>query len=359
MKYSRRDMATSVGIGLAASANQALAQNGVDEALAGLQAVTHRHVTANGIRLHIAEQGTGPLVILCHGFPEGWYCWRNQLGAIANAGFHAVAPDMRGYGQSDLPHEVSSYNIMHLVGDMVGLLAALGEKQAIIVGHDWGATVAWHAALLRPDLFPAVAAMSVPYRQRGLAPPLRILREAGLYTHYWLYYQDVGPADVEYDRDPKATLRRRMYTGSGDAPRDRPSTHILQPGKGALDNTIDPIQFPSWLSEAGLEYMAADFRRTGFRGGLNWYRNIDRNWELLAPWAGAVIRQRALFIAGTEDLVITGPTGKTPLAAMSTTVPNLERTLLIEGAGHYIQQERPQQVNEALLRFLRNGAPVR
>lgn len=249
---------------------------------------------------------------------------------------------------------------MHLVGDVVGLLAALGAalgaKQAIIVGHNWGATVAWHAALLRPDLFPAVVAMSVPFRQRGPAPPLRMLREAGLNTHYWLYYQDVGPADAEYDRDPKVSLRRRMYTGSGDAPRDRPSTHILQPGKGVLDNSLDPERFPAWLSEAGLDYMAADFLRTGFRGGLNWYRNIDRNWELLAPWVGAVIRQRALFIAGTEDLVITGPTGKAPLAAMSTTVPNLERTLLIQGAGHYIQQERPQQVNEALLKFSTPGA---
>ena len=352
MEYSRRGMVAAAGMGLAASASQAPAQRPAEGALAGLIDVKHRRVTANGIRLHIAEQGAGPLVLLCHGFPESWYCWRNQLGAIANAGFHAVAPDMRGYGQSELPHEIGSYSIMHLVGDVVGLLAALGEKHAIIVGHDWGATVAWHAALLRPDLFPAVVAMSVPFRQRGPAPPLRMLREAGLYTHYWLYYQDVGPADAEYDRDPKVSLRRRMYTGSGDAPRDRPSTHILQSGKGVLDNSLDPERFPAWLSEAGLDYMAADFRRTGFRGGLNWYRNIDRNWELLAPWAGAVIRQRALFIAGTEDLVITGPTGKAPLAAMSTTVPNLERTLLIQGAGHYIQQERPLQVNEALLKFL-------
>ena len=254
---------------------------------------------------------------------------------------------------------MSSYLLdITLVGDIVGLVAALGEKQAIIVGHDWGATVAWHAALLRPDVFPAVACMSVPFRQRGPAPPLRLLREAGLNTHYWLYYQDVGVADAEYDRDPKATLRRRMYTGSGEAPRNRPSTHILQPGKGALDNTLEPERLPSWLTDADLNYMAADVTRTGFRGGLNWYRNIDRNWELLAPWAGALVRQRALFIAGTEDLVISGITGKAPLAAMATTVPNLERKLLIEGAGHYIQMERPQLVNEALIPFLR-GVTVR
>ena len=318
--------------------------------------VNHRRVTANSIGIHIAEQGTGPLVLLCHGFPESWYSWRHQLPALAMAGFHAVAPDMRGYGQTDVPPEIASYSIMHLVGDMVGLVDALGQKQAIIVGHDWGASVAWHAALLRPDMFHAVAGMSVPFRQRGPAPPLRLLREAGLYTYYWLYYQDVGLAEAEYDRDPRATLRRTLYSLSGDAPRGRPPVRILQQGKGALDNTIDPEQLPPWLTEADLDYMTADMARTGFRGGLNWYRNMDRNWELLAPWAGAVIRQRALFIAGTEDHLITGPTGKANLEAMATTVPNLERQVLIEDAGHYIQQERPQQVNAALVQFLQSLA---
>ncbi len=347
MPFSRRGLIA--GMGLAASASPAAAQP------AGLRDIKHRRIHTNGIGMHIAEQGSGPLVLLCHGFPESWYSWRHQIAPVANAGFHVVAPDMRGYGQTDAPPEVASYTIMHLVGDMVGLVAALGEKQAIIVGHDWGATVAWHAALLRPDVFPTVAAMSVPFRQRGPAPPLRLLREAGLYTHYWLYYQDVGPADAEYDRDPKVSLRRRIYTGSGDAPRNRPSTHILQPGKGILENSLEPERPLAWLTDADLDYMAADFKHSGFRGGLNWYRNIDRNWELLAPWAGAVIRQRALFIAGTEDIVITGPTGRAPLAAMPVTVPNLERSLIIEGAGHYIQQERPQLVNDALVPFLRRA----
>jgi pimeloyl-ACP methyl ester carboxylesterase len=265
---------------------------------------------------------------------------------------------MRGYGQSDAPPEIASYSIMHLVGDIVGLAATLGQKQAIIVGHDWGATVAWQAALLRPDVFPAIAAMSVPFRPRGPAPPLLLLREQGLYTYYQIYYQDVGVADAEYDRDPRSTLRRTFFSLSGDAPRGRPPVRILQPGKGALDNLIDPERLPPWLTEADLDYMTADLTRTGFRPGLNWYRNVDRNWELLAPRAGAVIRQRALFIAGTEDHVIYGPTGtgKPKLEAMAATVPNLERPLLIEGAGHYIQQERPQQVNAALIQFLRGVA---
>ena len=356
MEYSRRDIAALAGMGLAGMASGALAQR--PEALPPFVPanIKHRRIKANSINLHIAEQGTGPLVLLCHGFPESWYSWRNQFAALANAGFHAVAPDMRGYGQSDAPPEVASYSIMHLVGDMVGLVESLGQKQAIIVGHDWGATVAWHAALFRPDVFPAVVALSGPYRLREPAPPLRLLREKGLYTYYWIYYQDVGVAEAEFDRDPKATLRRRMYISSGDAPRNRRDPYILQPGKGVLDNTIEPERLPAWITEADLDYMSADFARTGFRGGINYYRNIDRNWEMLAPWAGAIIRQKALFIAGAQDPSIGSATNKAPLEAMKTTVPNLQRQVLIEGAGHWIQQERPQQVNTALIQFLSDYA---
>ena len=263
-----------------------------------------------------------------------------------------VAPDMRGYGQTDVPPEIESYTIMHLVGDVTGLVDALGEKQAIIVGHDWGATVAWSAALVRPEMFRAIAALSVPYRQRGAVAPLRALRAAGLHTYYYLYYQDVGVAEAEYDRDPRLTLRMTYSTLSGDAGRGRPDVRMLQPGKGALDNLINPERLPSWLTEADLDTMAADISRTGFRGGLNWYRNADRNWELLAPWTGALIQQPALFIAGREDHVIQGPLGKGPLDALERNVPILRRKLIIDGVGHYVQQERPREVNAALIEFL-------
>jgi len=318
------------------------------------QGLQHKFAQVNGIKMHYVEQGSsGPLVVLVHGFPESWYSWRHQLPAIGAAGFRVVAPDMRGYGQTDVPPETESYTIMHLVGDVTGLVDALGERQAIIVGHDWGATVAWTAALIRPDMFRAVAAMSVPYRPRGAVPPLRALRDAGLYTYYYLYYQDVGVADAEYERDPRRTLRSTFYTLSGDAPRGLPPPRMLQPGKGALDNLINPERLPPWLTEADLDYMVADITRTGFRGGLNWYRNVDRNWEMLAPWTGTRIQQPALFIAGSEDHVIQGPLGKVPLEQLKTNVPNLRRQLIIDGAGHYIQQERPQQVNAALIDFLR------
>ena len=348
MRFTRRSMAGITGLGFAAAQLPGFDPN----------SVMHRFIQTNGIKLHIAELGSGPLVLLIHGFPESWYSWRNQFAALANAGFHVVAPDMRGYGKSDLPPEVASYSLMHLTGDVLGLVTALGRKQAVIIGHDWGATVAWHAALFRPDVFSLMATMSVPFRQRGPAPPLRLLREQGLHTYYWLYYQDVGVADAEYNRNVRESLRRTLFSLSGDFPRDRPNIRILQPGKGVLDNTINPDRLPDWLTEADLDYMSVDMARTGFRGGLNWYRNIDRNWELLAPWAGAPVRQRALFIAGSEDHVIKGPTGKAQVEAMATTVPNLERKLILDGAGHYVQQERPAEVNKALLEFLRGpGIP--
>jgi pimeloyl-ACP methyl ester carboxylesterase len=317
--------------------------------------VTHRTVTANAIDLHIAEAGSGPLVILCHGWPELWYSWRHQLPALAAAGFHAVAPDMRGYGRSAAPEAVDAYTIMHLVGDMVGLVAALGEREAVIVGHDWGAPVAWGSALLRPDIFRAVCAMSVPHRVRRSKPPLQMIREAGLHTYYWIYFQTPGVAEAEFERDVAATMRRLLYSGSGDLPREGRGqlALVLKPGGGFLDNTVDPERLPAWLTEDDLAVMTAEYKRTGFRGGLNWYRNIDRNWELLAPFAGLEIRQPALFIAGTRDAVITGEVARRAVDELPTTVPGLKRSLLIEGAGHWVQQERPDEVNAALIDFLK------
>jgi pimeloyl-ACP methyl ester carboxylesterase len=316
----------------------------------------HRDVTANGIRIHFVEQGTGPLVLLCHGFPEGWYSWRAQLSALAAAGYRTVAPDMRGYGRTEAPPEISAYTVLDIVGDMVGLVSALGAKQAVIVGHDWGASIAWHAALFRPDLFPAVAALSVPFRQRGPAPPLHMLRKAGQLTHYWFHLQEPGVAEAEFERDTRAALRRILFSISGDAP---PETRrlTLQPGKGWLANTINPDHLPAWFTDADLDHMSAEFSRSGFRGGLNWYRNIDRNWELTAPWAGASIHQPALFIAGSEDPVIALGSGAAAVQALPDTVPGLTRTLLIDGAGHFIQQERPRVVNEALVGFLEGLSP--
>jgi pimeloyl-ACP methyl ester carboxylesterase len=178
----------------------------------------HRTVETNGIRMHVAEQGAGPLVILCHGFPESWYSWRHQLAVLAAAGFHAVAPDMRGYGHTDAPAEIEAYTLLHLVGDMVGLVGALGETSAVIAGHDWGAPVAWHAALLRPDLFRAVIGLSVPFRPRGAVRPTAVMPHTDEAIFYQLYFQTPGEAEAELGRDVRSTMRRLAYSGSGNAP---------------------------------------------------------------------------------------------------------------------------------------------
>src|SRR5271163_581022 len=181
-------------------------------------AITHRTVEANGIHIHIAEQGEGPVVVLCHGFPESWYSWRHQLAALAEAGFRAVAPDMRGYGQTDRPEPIDQYTLLHLVGDMVGLLDALGVDQAAIAGHDWGAPVAWHAALLRPDRFRAVIGLSVPFIRRGSAAPTSHMPRRDDAMFYQLYFQKPGVAEAELERDVRATIAKLLYSASGDVP---------------------------------------------------------------------------------------------------------------------------------------------
>jgi pimeloyl-ACP methyl ester carboxylesterase len=321
---------------------------------------THRTIATNGIELHVAEQGTGPLVVLCHGFPESWYSWRHQLTALAEAGYRAVAPDMRGYGESARPEAIDQYTLLHLVGDMVGLVDALGEKSAVIVGHDWGAPVAWHAALVRPDRFRAVAGLSVPFRGRGPARPTTVMPQDDAAVFYQLYFQTPGVAEAELDRDPLLSLRRVIYGASGDAPDDAGGAWLSRPIVGMVDRRIglvaglpEPAVLPAWLSQAELEAYAAAFARSGFRGGLNWYRNIDRNWELLAPFAGARVTVPALYIHGDRDVVVRMPGADKMLAALPALVPDLRRQITLAGCGHWTQQERPAEVNAALIAFLR------
>jgi pimeloyl-ACP methyl ester carboxylesterase len=312
-----------------------------------------RDIAVNGIRLSVTEAGEGPLVLLCHGWPELAHAWRHQIPALAAAGYRVAAPDMRGFGRSEAPAEQDAYSILHLVGDMVGLVQALGATEAVIVGHDWGASVAWHAALLRPDLFRAVAALSVPFRSRGPAAPVQALIAAGRSRFYWVYFQDPGRAEAEFEADPEETLRRILGGLSAtDGPRDPNEVLMLPEGGGFLDMLRRPEALPAWLSQEDLATMATAFRASGFRGGLNYYRNLDRNWALTAPWVGASVRQPALFVAGRRDPVILSPFGRQAMEAMPRHVPGLRRSVLIEGAGHWIQQERPAEVTAALLDFL-------
>jgi pimeloyl-ACP methyl ester carboxylesterase len=321
---------------------------------------THRFVEANGIRIHLAEQGTGPLVLLCHGFPELWSAWHYQLSALAEAGYHAVAPDLRGYGQTSRPDEVEHYTLLHLVGDLVGILDALGEERSILVGHDWGGVLAWQAALTRPDRFGALVSMSSPYLPRG---PLSGTRSTLPPTQAWkenwgnqFFYQAAllqpGRAQAELGGDVRTSLRRLLYGASGDAePSQRWHPILPDPTASLLNSAGNPASLPAWLSEDELDYCAGEFERTGFEAAINWYRNSDRNWELLAAYSGAKVTQPTLFLFGEQDPLLEIPGAQRAIERMPQYVPRL-RTIGLPGCGHWIGQERAAQVNQAMLEFL-------
>jgi pimeloyl-ACP methyl ester carboxylesterase len=325
---------------------------------------TQRMIESNGIRLNIAEQGKGPLVLLCHGFPESWYSWRHQIDALAAAGFHAVAPDMRGYGKSDRPEPIDQYTIFHLVGDLVGLLDALNSPTAIIVGHDWGAAIAWQAARLRPDRFRAVACLSVPYRPRSPVLPTSVMPRTADAQFYMLYFQEPGVAEAEFERDPRTTVNAMLYgvSGEGIAARSAaaasggaaPNPGMVPRDGGMLRGPGAPATLPAWLSETDIEFYAGEFKRNGFRGPLNYYRNIDRNWELLAPFTDVKVTVPALFVAGDRDIVVAVPGMDQHLASLKQFVPALRDINMLPGCGHWTQQERPTEVNAAIIDFARS-----
>ena len=316
-----------------------------------MHAVQHRTVEANGVRIHLAEQGSGPMVLFCHGFPETWWSWRHQLQALAAAGYHAVAADMRGYGESERPAAIDQYSLFHLVGDMVGVLDGLGGQEAVIVGHDWGAPVAWHAALMRPDRFRAVVGLSVPYRPRGRNRPTTVMPRTAEAMFYQLYFQAPGVAEAELQHDVAASMRA-ILTGGFDGRDPAAIPGMVRDGGGFLDGMRAGPELPPWLAQSELDVFVESFRRSGFAGGLNWYRNIDRNWELLAPFAGAPVTVPALYMAGDKDLVVRFPGMMKAIEGLKHDVPLLRETVLLPGCGHWTQQERAAEVNAALIRFL-------
>jgi pimeloyl-ACP methyl ester carboxylesterase len=307
-------------------------------------------IHTNSVELQIAEAGEGPLVVLCHGFPELSYSWRHQLPALAAAGYHAVAPDQRGYGASTRPAPREDYDILHLTDDILGLIDALGETKAVLVGHDWGAPVVWTLAQRRPDVVRGVVGMSVPFSPRAPMPPTQIFKQIFSDTWFYiLYFQDPGVADADLSRDTATTMRRFLCAIGGDAP-DGAMADFLSPrdGRGMVDRLPEPDGLPPWLGQEELDHFTAVFAESGFTGGLNWYRNMDRNWELTADLAGRGIDVPAAFVVGQKDPVIAmaSPDG------MAEWIPDLRGITIVPGAGHWIQQERPNEVNTALLAFL-------
>jgi pimeloyl-ACP methyl ester carboxylesterase len=323
-----------------------------DEQSANTDGITHRFVEANGIRMHVAEQGEGPLVVLLHGFPESWYSWRHQLPALAAAGYHAVAPDLRGYGQTDRPEGVEKYSQLHLVGDVIALLDALGEEQAVLVAHDFGTSVAWNTAQLRPDRVRGVVALSVPYLPRGPVSALTGLTQALGPGFYMNYLQEPGVAEAELERDPRESILRFFNWGFGDSPQADGPTLPVVPEGGTLFDLMPKAESPAWLTEADIEFYTAEYARTGFTGGLNWWRTIDLSWELTAPFQGAPLTPPALYVHGDRDGSVTLPGMDQLIANLAYLVPNLKRTVVLPGTGHWTQQERPEEVNAELVKFL-------
>jgi pimeloyl-ACP methyl ester carboxylesterase len=313
---------------------------------------TERLVDTNGVQLRVVEAGDrgAPVVVLAHGFPELAYSWRHQISALADAGYHVLAPDQRGYGGSSRPDAIEAYDIHQLTGDIVGLLDDVGAERAVWVGHDWGAIVVWNAPLLHPDRVAAVAALSVPVVPRAKVPPTQAFRKVfGENFFYMVYFQEPGLADAELDGDPARTLRRLM-AGPGSLADETTAPRMLAPGpEGFIDRLPEPDELPDWISQDQLDHYISEFTRTGFTGGLNWYRNFDRNWETTPELAGATISVPCLFIGGTADPVLAFT--RADRAAQMITGPYDQ--VMLEGAGHWLQQERPDEVNAALLDFLK------
>jgi len=313
----------------------------------------HRFAHSNGIRMHYVEAGSGPLVILCHGFPESWYSWRHQLRALAEAGFRAIAPDQRGYGETDVPAATDSYSLCHLTGDVVGLLYDLGQASAIIVGHDWGSPVAWTSALLRPDLFRGVALLSVPYLPNlwGGRRPTELMRAmvGEDKDFYQLYFQEEGVVEEELEEDVRRSLLGMYYSGSATASADHRWRAVFSRSERFIDTLHVPEALPSWLEQGDLEYYSEQFAKSGFRGAVNWYRNLDRNSELLAFLKNAKIEQPSIFIAGEKDGVV--QMYRDAYDGLERSMPRLLHKTLIPNAGHWVQQEQPEAVNRLLVDF--------
>ena len=316
-----------------------------------IEGVSLRFVESNGVTMRLAEAGSGPVVLMAHGFPESWYSWRHQIKALAAAGFRAIAPDMRGYGLSDAPKEAHAYLLDTLAADMIGILDALDVDSAHMVGHDWGSPVASHTVVTYPDRFKSLTLLSVPYGPRSPVAPMAAMRErVGDNFFYMIYHNEPGGvAEAEYDANTREFLFS-IYQ-SPTSPRHPPRvTDPKRSAGGWIPRLGLPKALPHWLNQADLDYYVRQFERTGFRGGVNYYRNFDQNWKAAQKIEDPVIRVPTLFVAGDQDLVIAGANAEQLRARMSPVITNLSLELL-PGIGHWVQQEAPGKINRAMLDF--------
>jgi pimeloyl-ACP methyl ester carboxylesterase len=295
-------------------------------------------VQLNGIEMAVDEHGSRgrPVVVLVHGFPELGFSWRHQVGPLADAGYHVLVPDLRGFGGSDAPPDPAAYAIDVLARDVLGLIDHAGAETAIVIGHDWGADLAWKTAWLHPNRVSAVGGLSVPFVPRAPAPPLGIMRRHLGEDFYIVWFQQPGVAEAALERDVRRTI----------------ATSRVWNAAWAADSTEDPPT-PSFLTDAELQVYVDAFTRTGFRGGLNYYRNLDRNWERTATVAERRITQPALFLTGERDPV----RHFMPAEAMNGWVTDLRVNAVIPHAGHWLQQQAPKAVTSYLLTWLAEVEP--
>lgn len=316
-----------------------------------------RTIRANGVNIRAAVQGEGPLVVMVHGFPESWYSWRHQIAPLAAAGFTACAIDVRGYGGSDKPHAVEAYAMNELAADVAGVIDALSPNEpAVIIGHDWGAPIVWHTAVLHPKQVRAVAGLSVPYYGH---PPVSIdILIKAAYTDqgkffYQHYFKDEGVAEAAFEADVRGGLRKLYFTGSGDS-QGYWGGIDKKAGDPLLDGLEDPDSFPAWMSEADIDYFVGEFEASGFRGPLNRYRNHTRDWEYMNTIADRIVHQPSLFIVGEADLVLKmfGGSYEQAVERMRANTSDFRGAHLIPKIGHWTQQEAPERTTGLLIDWL-------
>jgi len=311
-------------------------------------------IETNGVRLRVVVKGAGPLCVLVHGWPESWYSFRPQIEPLVTAGYRVAIPDVRGYGGSDKPDAIEAYDMVSLTDDIAGLIDALGESSAILIGHDWGAPIVWVTAIRHAAKVRAVVGMSVPHLGRGKRPTTELYRE--IYKDrffYQLYFQEPGVAEAELEADIAASIRKIYYGSSGDTPAQGGLSGDKGPDATLLQGLIDPDPLPQWLTAQDVEYYAEQFRGSGFRGPLNRYRNHRRDHAFLRPHAKTPIAQPSLFVGGSRDLVLKMLPGADMLAMMRPNLTDLRGATILDGIGHWTQQEAPAAVNDLLADWLR------
>ncbi len=313
----------------------------------------HRHERINGIRVHFVEQGAGLPVVLCHGFPHLWFSWHRQITALAEAGYRVIAPDMRGMGQTEAPPAVEAYDIDHITGDLLGLLDCIGERRAVFVGLDFGAFAIYDLALRHPDRVIAVIGLENPAAPHNPdEPPLSEYRRMGEQHFLHIeYFREPPRADLELAAQPRQFLHKVFHTLSGAC--NFFDMFRYPPGTSYIDAMEEPPPLPwPWLSELELEFFVSEYSRTGFTGGLNWYRSFDLKWAQRRPFEGVTSSVPAYFLGSEHDVDLEGFHGEDPIGQMRQIFPRLRQVRMIPGAGHMVQLEASGEVNAALLDFL-------